>query len=105
MTIDEEVFKAAEGNFAKDYSSPANTALVQKLVDAMAQLRRSISSMEISQELDDKYGETLTEAQAWLERQGKCGDEGCPFYGTDAICEPKDGGCIATLPQQEERRE
>ncbi len=30
----------------------------------------------------------------------RCQDEGCPHYGRDIHCEPKDGGCIATVPQQ-----
>lgn len=30
----------------------------------------------------------------------QCEDEGCPFYNTGATCQPKEKGCVATMPEE-----
>lgn len=30
----------------------------------------------------------------------QCEDEGCPFYNTGATCQPKENGCVATMPEE-----
>lgn len=46
----------------------------------------------------------INSLEAWNTRyeaaKDACQDEGCPHYGKAIKCEPNEGGCLATVPEQ-----
>lgn len=68
-------------------SSPANTVLVKNLVDAMRRMKKGSDGMSMN--AIAAFREALTEANAYLERQGKYGEGWQPIETA-----PRDGTLI-----------